>query len=228
MTPEQLAQVVQQAVQLALAAQAEAMERGGGGRDRGDDQGEDGRVSEKNYRRMDKLDGGEESWKAWEFDFKVATRSSSMQVGVCMERAETATDNASGADYELLEPVMFKGMATRGRELFEVLCVLTTGDAKAIIKEVQGGDGFAAWQLLTKCYARRTLARTLRRYREAMIPKQVSEASEILSAMTKWENGVKELERIAGVQLNEMFKLAAMTEICTDDVRDIVWTAVPR
>ena len=223
LTQEELTLVVKAAVQQALAAQAAS---GGGGGDRGGDQGGCGRVCEKNYRRMDKFDGGEESWKAWEFDLKVATRASSSEVGECMVVAETATVNVTGADFERDHPVRFKGMAKRGRELFEVLCMHTTGDAKAVIKEVPGGDGLAAWQLLTKCYARRTLARTLRRYREAMNPKKVSEASEILGAVAKWENGVKELERVEDVKLGDMIKLAALTEICTDDIRDTIFQNV--
>ena len=175
---------------------------------------------------MDKFDGGEESWKAWEFDFKVATRASAAEVAEAMVIAENATQMVTGAAFEADNPVKYKDMAKRGRELFEVLCMLTTGDAKAVIKEVPGGDGLAAWQLLTKSFARRTLARTLRRYKEAVNPKQVSEASEIVGALAKWENGVKELERTEDVKLPDMIKLAALTEICTDEIRDTIFQNV--
>ena len=87
MTPEQLTLVVAAAVQQALAAQAASV---GGGGDRGGDHGGSGRVCEKNFRRMDKFDGGEESWKAWEFDFKVATSASAAEVAKAMVVAETA------------------------------------------------------------------------------------------------------------------------------------------
>jgi ribosomal protein L15 len=107
-----------------------------------------------------------------------------------------------------------------------VLCSLTTGDAKAIIKEVDNSDGITAWQLLSKNFARRTLARTLRRYREAVNPKQARETHEIIGALAKWENGVKELERTESVVLPEMIKMAAMTEICTEEIRDMIFQNV--
>ena len=44
--------------------------------------------------------------------------------------------------------------------------------------------------------------------------------------MAKWENGLKELARSENVTLPDMIKLAALTEICTDDIRDTIYQNV--
>jgi hypothetical protein len=189
------------------------------------DGGDHGRVTEKNYRRMDKFDGGEDEWKAWSFDFRIATMASSNTVAKYMVRAETEIASVSGNFFEM-ESAEGREMEKRGRELFEVMCSLTTGDAKAIIKESAGNDGFAAWQLLAKTFSRKTLARTLRKFRECLNPAQEVDSGAFLGKMARWENGMKELERTEGEKIPAMIKLAALTEMCPEDVRDMIFQNV--
>ena len=103
------------------------------------------------------------------------------------------------------------------------MCMLTSGDAKTLIKNVHNGDGLTAWQVLKKTYARTTLAKSLRRYREAVNPKQVKNLSEIVGAIAKWEGEVKEVEKAEGLLIPPMIRMAALTEICTDEIRDMVF-----
>ena len=56
-----------------------------------------------------------------------------------------------------------------------------------MIREVSGGDGICAWQALAKSYARRTLARVLRRYREVMNPVPAKELSEVVGVIARLE-----------------------------------------
>ena len=72
----------------------------------------------------------------------------------------------SGISLEGWAPDVYPAMAKRSSELFEVLCGLLTSEAKMLTREIEGGDGILAWQKLTKTYSRKTLARTLRMYRE--------------------------------------------------------------
>ena len=96
---------------------------------------------------------------------------------------------------------------------YDVLCMLTLGEAKSVIREVSGGDGIAAWQALAKSYARRTLARVLRR---SMNPGVIARRE------AKW----KELERTEGVRLPDMVKVAALTELFPPDIRDLIFETV--
>ena len=73
------------------------------------------------------------------------------------------------------------------KAFYEVLYTLTTGEAKAIVRNVDDEDGFMAWRMLQKQYDRRTLARTLKRYKDLMSPKQVGHVSEVMAAVASWE-----------------------------------------
>ena len=90
----------------------------------------------------------------------------------------------------------FSEMPERAPELFEVLCALTEGEAKLLIRETPGGDGFAAWHTLASFYSRRTLARALRLHRAVLKPKQVRDLKSLVGAAAKWDSAVKELERV--------------------------------
>ena len=46
------------------------------------------RIQEKDFRRVDKFSGGEDEWKAWEFDFEVSARATDAILVEAMEVAE--------------------------------------------------------------------------------------------------------------------------------------------
>lgn len=220
MSGEQLQQIVAAAVQQALAA---SQQWGlGGARSSGNNR----KLQEKDFRRVEKFSGGEDAWKAWEFDFKVALRAADAVMGEALEAVELESKMVTIANFMELDDVKWDGLEERSKELYDILCMLTTGEAKAIIREVPGGDGVMAWQLLTKAYARKTLARTLRRYREVMNPRQSKEVTDIVGSVAKWENKMKELERVEGVKIPEMIKMAALTEVCTEEIRDMIYQNV--
>ena len=186
-------------------------------------------LTEKDFRRVDKFHGGEADWKAWEFDFKIALRSASPQVARALELVEgNLTVEATGAILaaDSVHGESMAGMEERAAELYEVLCMLTAGDAKTLIRNVAGADGIAAWQLLRRTYCRRTLAKSLRKYRDATNPKQAKNTEEIIGALAKWEGDVQDLQRSENLVLPPMIKMAAMTEICTDEIRDMIFQNV--
>ena len=84
------------------------------------------------------------------------------------------------------------GMTSRSAELYEVLCMLTTGDAKTLIRNIISADGLVAWQTLRKTYCRQTLAKSLRKFRNATSPKQVKNTGDIIGALAKWEGDLQE------------------------------------
>ena len=143
-----------------------------------------------------------------------------------MEKFALKSENVTGELMEEHDGVIYDGMKDRGAELFEVLCQLTSGSAKLMIREAADRDGFAAWQILARTFGRKTLANSLRKYREVVNPKQTKEASDIVGAVTRWENALKELERTEQEQLPEMIKISALTEICSNDVRDMIYQNV--
>ena len=186
-------------------------------------------LTEKDFRRVDKFNGDEADWKAWEFDFKIALRSASPQVSKAVDLVEGNLNvEATGALLELdqVHGDAMAGMEERAAELYEVLCMLTTGDAKSLIRNIAEADGIAAWQVLKKTYCRRTLAKSLRKYRDATNPKQAKSTEDIIGAMAKWEGNVQELQKSESLILPSMIKMAAMTELCTDETRDTIFQNV--
>ena len=66
----------------------------------------------------------------------------------------------------------------------------------------------------------------MRKFRDATNPKQVKNTEEIIGALAKWEGDLQELLKTEKVVLPAMVKMAAMTEICTDEIRDMIFQNV--
>ena len=59
-----------------------------------------------------------------------------------------------------------------------------------------------------------------------MNPVPAKELSEVVGVIARWEAKWKELERIEGVRLPDMVKMAALTELCPPDMRDLIFQTV--
>ena len=217
-TLEQLQAAISAAVATALQARGDGQVGGGRRKQR--------TIMEKDFRRVDKFDGNEKNWKAFEFDFRIAMKAISPGVVEVMDQVALTSSVVTGEKMEEHDALAYEGMKERGAELFEVLCLLTSGGAKLMIREAQDNDGFAAWQILARTFGRKTLASSLRKYREAVNPTQAKETSDIVGAITRWESAMRELERTEQEKVPEMIKLAALTEICTGDIRDMIYQNV--
>ena len=79
----------------------------------------------------------------------------------------------------------------RGKELLQVLILLSAGEARLLIRDAK--DGFEAWHILNKNYSRKTLARCLRNYREAINPKPCDSVKDVISRICEWEAKIAEL-----------------------------------
>ena len=51
-----------------------------------------------------------------------------------------------------LEDQKWDGLEDKSRQLYDILCMLTSGEAKSVIREVPGGSGITAWQALAKSH----------------------------------------------------------------------------
>ena len=183
MTLEQLQAAISAAVTTALQARGDGQAGGGRRKQR--------TIMEKDFRRVDKFDGNEKNWKSFEFDFRIAMKAISPGVVEVMDQVALTSSVVTGERMEEHDALAYEGMKERGAELFEVLCLLTSGGAKLMIREAQDNDGFAAWQILARTFGRKTLASSLRKYREAVNPTQAKETSDIVGAVTRWESAMK-------------------------------------
>ena len=114
---------------------------------------------------MEKL-SGEVEWKLWEFDMLIPIRTCCPKMLEAFDIVDSGSDKTvSGAWAEASSPERHEGMATRSAELFDVMCQLTSGDAKMLIKDVPNGDGILALPGLKRQCFRKMLTRRLRMYK---------------------------------------------------------------
>ena len=59
-----------------------------------------------------------------------------------------------------------------------------------------------------------------------MNPVSAIDLSEVVGVIARWETKWKELERTEGVRLPDMVKMAALTELCPPDIRDLIFQTV--
>ena len=116
MNQEQLMAFVEAAVQQRLAAAG----FGGGTNDRAGGFGRR-RIQEKDFRRVDKFSGGEDEWKAWEFDSKVSARAADAILVEAMEVAEIDSRDITAADFSELEDEKWDGLEDKSRQTFRHL-----------------------------------------------------------------------------------------------------------
>ena len=127
------------------------------------------KLTEKSYKRMEKFSGGEVAWQEWSYDFELITGA----LNPCVRKELTEAENKPRPMNDIRaafidDPEGNWEPDTRSKELLEVLILLTTGEARSLIRDA--ADGFVAWNILNKTYNRKALARCLRIYREAINP----------------------------------------------------------
>ena len=231
-TMAQLMEVLQnqqaaQMKQMMELVEALKMKSGGGeGRkESGDGRGKR-RIESKEYMRVEKFGGGDDAFRVWREEVQVITGAIDAKVEEMMREVERKGLEVTGAEMERADvDGSLVDFGRKGRELYEILFTLTSGEAKIVIKNAGGGDGFAAWGILTSLYNKKSLGKVLRVYREVMMPRQV-ELEGVLSEVGKWDVKVRELEATEGETVPGTFKLAALTEMCPDEVRDLIYAHV--
>ena len=90
------------------------------------------------------------------------------------------------------------GYEDRNGELYDILYMLTHGEARLVIKAVENRDGIVAWQKISKKFNRKTLTRSLRMHKEVMHPKVEKDVTKLNEALMRWEEKWREMEKESG------------------------------
>ena len=207
---------------------------GAGVRPRDDHQG---KLQIKDFERLDKYSGGEELWQEWADDFEVAVKAKIPRVEQVMKVAvKRMKASGSGtaetieemeieklADIDDLRHVDLTGMDKASGELYQVLMMMTSGEAKTVVKQSREKDGFKAWAELAARFDRRSMGRAFRELRECMYPTPVKALSEVNAAIGIWEDRWKRMEaNTGGSGIPEVWKMAAMLEVCPKEVKEMM------
>ena len=117
----------------------------------------------------------------------------------------------------------------RSAELFEVLCLITEGEAKLLVKGVGNQDAVTAWQKLTKHFNRRTLTKALKMHQKVMHPQAEKNPAKLLGAILAWEEDWVKMEKdsnISGAGVPIIWKMGAFLQLCPADIRDVVFQQI--
>ena len=60
-------------------------------------------------------------------------------------------------------------------------------------------------------------------YEDAIIPRSASHPGEIIGRIIEWAAKVKELAKEESITIDPMIMMATLTEICTPDIRDMIY-----
>lgn len=187
-----------------------------------------GRLEPKAFNRLDKSTSGEVEWREWKFDFMTIIESLNPGMG---KLTKTVEDEANEPTSDGMKMFYYQRheddgdappeVQTRSKELFYLLCTLTGGGTKMLVRDLE--DGLMAWWRLNATYSRRTLARTPRNFKEAVAPKLGKKPEEVIARISEWEAKVKLLARRESAELDPMLRLAILSELCPLGIRDIVY-----
>ena len=149
------------------------------------------RIEAKSFSRMSQFVGGETDYKEWMFDIETTVESVCPGFNAMLKQYMASPGAGKEPEYG---DFPLEHAETRSKEFYNLLCILTAGEAKSIIRN--SGDGLRAWHKLWHTYNRRTLARSLRKYKEAIMPRTATNPGEIISRINEWETKVKELLKV--------------------------------
>ena len=129
---------------------------------RGDAQEDRRSLDEKIFKRLDSYGGDEKAWKDWSKKFKVIVGTKNKLFMRAMDKVETMAEGSTTTQVGLEDDfVNFeqRTMEKVSSELYDVLFIMTSGEAMALVQSVPDLDGLA--QKLHRNYNPRTLARVM-------------------------------------------------------------------
>ena len=185
-------------------------------------------LDEKYFRRMEKFGGDASVFRGWLFDLLVAIG----QIDSILQR-ELKDMLKLEFEEKNWDPVIDGNVddELHGKyagELYAVLCALTTGEAKNIVKSVadQGKDkydGFKALGLLNKRFDMQTISGTLQQFMEVVSPEGIKKSNDLVSKIHNWEARVVVfLARHEKETLSENMRLAILVGMLPKEYQEIL------
>jgi len=133
-----------------------------------------------------KFRGGEEEWRCWSWQAKVAIGAMSPELVDLVGLAETNRGMSTAGLMTLGDPAgleeRYSGCEKGTKELYSFLSRYTEGEAATVVRGVDEMDGVKAFGVLHARYSRRTMGRMFRMQKECMYPKPVKAVGEVAGA----------------------------------------------
>ena len=180
-------------------------------------------LDERNFRRVDKFDAKESSWKEWRAHFVAAVKENNLRLAEWMMHAEANKDPITKEAMELADEDCLQLSAA----LYSRLLSLTSGPAFGLVESIPDHNGLEAWRALSKRYNPMTPLKCVQLMVQIVTAK-INKNNEVESALARWEAAVNTLERDHKEKLSEKMLTALMVRTLPADLQNKVFEHMDR
>ena len=178
-----------------------------------------GRLDERHFRRMDKLDG--KNWKEFSFQFKTAVGSVNTTMRGYLDEIQKG---GKDPDFDtIFADVSDQDIERGAAEIYSILASMVTGEALVVLRGVPNGQGWEPWSKLFNRFDPRTPAKSLMAMMAVMTPKRGKDVRELTNVVEDWEVKAKNLKTEHDIDLDPRIKVALLTAMLPADLQDYVF-----
>jgi len=190
-------------------------------------------LDERNFRRLEKFSNKETDWEAWQANVEVAVAAVHWPTSKVMEevgKMEVVDEDKLEDIYSSIilnmsgnEDLFMKEIRKASGELYQHLCLWTTGEANTIVRGVREKDGFLAWRRLLTKFAPRTAARRLQAMMTIMRPTKAKDVRSFGKALESWELAVAGFKSSFNEKLSMNMQVAVVIGMAPSEIQDIIF-----
>ena len=193
------------------------------------------------YKIIDKLkvlDSDRKEYRSWQEDLKNALDRVDSDLRKTMDKIEiTEWGKGERMEWESKEGTIRDSMiidlgdwTKQKHDLYSVLINKTAGDARMLVRNEEK-DGLMGYMRLHKWFTESSGRGMSERIRRVLKPEKAKKESEIFERVEKWEEELREVEKIKGrTIMDEDLKKVALKDICCGavvnelDIKEQQWT----
>ena len=182
-------------------------------------------LEERHFRKMDTFDGDKSKFRHWVFDLGVAIGRVDRRLADELERL-VIREKEDKWD-PVLDPEVDRELYEKYTgEVYGVLCSLTSGEAKALVRGIMDGgfgqDGYRALAALNRRFDSKNAATLLTSFMEVVVPPKIHKVSDVVSMVNRWEGRMASLKSRYDEVLNDQMKLALLIGMLPQDFQDTI------
>jgi hypothetical protein len=183
-------------------------------------------MDERYFRRIEKFNGDEKMWKEWHFQMRAAVRSTDKDTADILDYVEKHQDTTMGdLEDKYTDDLGNKDehFQVQASEMYDLLCSVTGGEAKTVVRWEVSMNGFMAWKAIYARYSPMTPAKTLALLMDVMSPPKHKDVNLVMKAMDIWALKMNTLEKEHGEKLSSNMKKAVLLSMLPMDIQDMIY-----
>ena len=185
----------------------------------------------KEFSKAEKFSGDERVWKEWSENFKVIIKGANLRMWDTIRKVE-----ASSGRYEEGQVGQWKvacgneeeqaWFVETGAELYEQMCLHTTGEAAVLVRGAEEQNGYVAWKKLVGRYDAKTPSGFLKSLMEVLKPGEVKDAREVPRMLEVWDGRIRALAEKHQEVISDRIKTAVFVGLLPKDLQEEVYRQI--